>query len=140
MTRTRHDSPAEVSKAFAEAINTGDVQSALDLYRDDAVLLAPDGSQARGTDAIGQLLKNVISMRGEMTIHVRSVVVTGDFAVASEDWTMRLEAGGSNENEQRGQSIVCFARGVDGWRFVIDAPWGFAPVQDQPPIGVRGID
>jgi uncharacterized protein (TIGR02246 family) len=124
MTHTKHDSPTDVSSAFVEAINTGDVQSALDLYRDDAVLLAPDGSQARGTDAIGQLLKAVVSMRVEMTTRVRGVVVTGDFAIASEDWTMRLDAGDSHESEQRGQSIVCFARGADGWRFVIDAPWG----------------
>lgn len=124
MAHVRHDSPADLSSAFVEAINIGDVQSALDFYREDAVLLAPDGRQARGTDAIRQLLENVVSMRVEMTAQVRSVVVTGDFAVASEDWTMHLDTGDTHKNEQNGQSIVCFARGADGWRFVIDAPWG----------------
>ncbi len=118
------DSPAGVSNAFVEAINAGDLQGALGLYRDDAVLLAPDGSQARGTDAIRQLLENVIAMRVEMTTEVRSLVVTDGFAVASEDWTMRLDTGQPGADEQRGQSIVCFARGADGWQFVIDAPWG----------------
>lgn len=119
MMQNTPDSPAAVSNAFVEAINAGDLQSALTLYREDAVLLAPDGSQARGTDAIRQLLENVISLRVEMTTDVRSVVVTDDFAVASEDWTMRFDTG-----EQRGRSLVCFVRGADGWQFVIDAPWG----------------
>jgi hypothetical protein len=49
------------------------------------------------------------------------VIVTDDFALASEDWTMRLS---TDAGEQRGQSVVGFARGADGWRFVIDVPWG----------------
>jgi uncharacterized protein (TIGR02246 family) len=118
------DSPADVSNVFVQAINAGNVQRAVDLYREDAVLLSPDGSEARGAAAIRQLLENVISMEVEMTSEVRSVVVVGDFAVAAEDWTMRLHTLDSQPSEQRGRSTVCFARGADGWRFVIDAPWG----------------
>lgn len=124
MMQNTPDSPAEVSNAFVEAINAGYLQSALGLYREDAVLLTPDGSQARGTDAIRQLLENVISMRVEMTTEVRSMVATDNFAVASEDWTMRLDTGQPGTGEQRGRSTVCFARGPEGWQFVIDAPWG----------------
>jgi uncharacterized protein (TIGR02246 family) len=123
--RTTPNSPAEVSDAFVQAVNAADLESAIRLYREDAVLLAPDGSQARGTGAIRGLLENLISMRVQMTTRVRSVIVADDFAVASEDWTMRLDTGGDDdETEQHGRSIVCFANGEDGWRFVIDAPWG----------------
>ena len=55
---------------------------------------------------------------------VPSVIVTDDFALASEDWTMRLATNAGDGGEQRGQSVVGFARGADGWQFVIDAPWG----------------
>jgi uncharacterized protein (TIGR02246 family) len=119
------ETPAEVSDAFVQAVNAGDVESAIGLYREDAVLLAPDGSQARGAGAIRGLLENLISMGVQMTTQVRSVVVADDFAVASEDWTMRLHTDGHPDDaEQRGRSVVCFANGEDGWRFVIDAPWG----------------
>jgi len=119
--QTTPNSPAEVSDAFVQAVNAADLESAIGLYREDAVLLAPDGSQARGAGAIRGLLENLISMRVQMTTRVRSVIVADDFAVASEDWTMRLDA---DDTEQHGRSIVCFANGEDGWRFLIDAPWG----------------
>jgi uncharacterized protein (TIGR02246 family) len=120
-TSTLPDTPAGVSDAFATAINAGDLDGALLLYRDDAVLLSPDGNGARGVSAIRELLAGLISMRVEMTMRVKTMIVTDDFALASEDWTMRLA---TDAGEQRGQSVVGFARGADGWRFVIDAPWG----------------
>lgn len=123
MTQTTPNSPADVSDAFTEAINAGDIEGALDFYRADAVLLSPDGSQARGTNAIKQLLENLVSMKVKLTTQMRSVVITDDYAVAAEDWTMRLDAA-PGESEQGGRSIVCFARDDEGWRFVIDAPWG----------------
>jgi uncharacterized protein (TIGR02246 family) len=122
--QTTLDDPAGVSAAFVQAINAGDLESAIGLYREDAVLLAPDGSQARGTGAIRALLENLVTMRVQMTAQVKSIVVAEDFAVACEDWTMRLDTGRAQDNEQRGQSIVCFAHAEDGWRFLIDAPWG----------------
>ncbi len=118
------DTPAGVSDALATAINAGDLDGALLLYRDDAVLLAPDGNCARGVSAIRELLAGLISMHVEMAMQVKTMIVTGDFAVASEDWTMRFARDPGDAGEQRGQSVVGFARGADGWRFVIDAPWG----------------
>jgi ketosteroid isomerase-like protein len=123
MTLTTPDSPAAVSHAFTTAINAGDIGGALGLYRADAVLLSPDGSQARGAGAIRQLLENLVSMNVTLTTHMRSVVIAGDYAVASEDWTMRLDTA-PGESAQEGRSIVCFARDGGGWRFVVDAPWG----------------
>jgi uncharacterized protein (TIGR02246 family) len=123
-TSTLPDTPAGVSGAFATAINAGDLDGALLLYRDDAVLLSPDGNCARGVAAIRELLAGLISMDVEMTMRVKTIIVTDDFALASEDWTMRLATDAGDGGEQRGQSVVGFARGADGWRFVIDAPWG----------------
>lgn len=122
-TSTLPDTPAGVSDAFTTAINAGDLDGALLLYRDDAVLLSPDGNCARGVSAIRELLAGLISMHVEMAMRVKTMIVTDDFALASEDWTMRLatDAGG---REQQGQSVVGFARVSRGWQFVVDAPWG----------------
>lgn len=103
-------SPAAVSDSFIAAINTGDLTGALALYRDDAVMLAPDGSQARGTKAICDLLAGIISMQAEMTTRIKSVIETGDTAVAAEEWTMRLRGPDGTTSDQSGQSIVLFAR------------------------------
>jgi|ERR1035438_5585210 uncharacterized protein (TIGR02246 family) len=118
------DSPAAVSEAFVAAINTGDLNGALALYHDDAVMLAPDGSQARGAKAIGELLAGVISMQLQMTTRIETVIETGDIAIAAEQWTMRLRAPDGITGDHSGCSIVLFTREKAGWRFLIDAPWG----------------
>ncbi len=118
------DSPAAVSEAFVAAINAGDLPGALALYRDDAVMLAPDGSQARGTKAICDLLAGIISMQVEMTTRIKSVIEDGDIALAAEEWTMRLRGPDGTTSDQGGQSVVLFTRDQAGWWFVLDAPWG----------------
>lgn len=121
---TLPDTPAGVSDAFASAINSGDLDGALLLYRDDAVMLSPDGNCARGVTAIRDLIAGLIAMRPEMTMRVKTMIVTDDFAMASEDWTMRLATDAGGGGEQQGQSVVGFARASRGWQFVFDAPWG----------------
>jgi len=118
------DSPAKVSEAFVAAINAGDLPSALGHYRDDAVLLAPDGQCARGAQAIEELLRGLVAMQVKMGTRIENVIEVGDIAVASEAWTMRLHAPDGASSEQHGQSIVLFTRGRDGWQFLLDAPWG----------------
>jgi uncharacterized protein (TIGR02246 family) len=123
---TSIDSPAGVSEAFVASINAGDLQDALGLYCDDAVLLAPDGQCARGVQAIEELLRGLLAMQVEMETRIENVIEAGDIAVASEAWTMRLGAPNGTRNEQHGESIVLFTHTPSGWRFLIDAPWGLS--------------
>jgi uncharacterized protein (TIGR02246 family) len=114
------DTPTAVSEAFVAAVNNGDLTGALALYRDDAVMLAPDGSQARGAKAISELLAGVITMQVQMTTRIETLVETGDIAIAAEKWTMRLHAPDGTTSDQSGQSIVLFTREHAGWRFLLD--------------------
>lgn len=125
------DSPAEASEAFVAAINDGDLSGALALYREDVVLLAPDGQCARGAKAIEGLLAGLLAMQVQMQTRIERVIEVGDLAIATETWTMRLHAPAGetqDENgevaEHSGRSIVLFTKGEDGWRLLIDAPWG----------------
>jgi len=117
-------SPAAVSEAFVAAVNAGELECALDLYRTDAVLLTPDGHCARGADAIKELLAGLLTMQIEMTTCIEQAIEVGDVAVASESWTMRVQGADAAASVQSGRSIVVFARGEHGWRFLVDAPWG----------------
>jgi uncharacterized protein (TIGR02246 family) len=122
---TSIDSPAGASEAFVAAINAHDLQGALALYRDDAVLMAPDGQCAQGAEAIRALLEGLLAMRPEMETRIERVIEVGDLAIASETWTMRIRSAEGMINEHGGQSIVLFTRDEDtGWRLLIDAPWG----------------
>jgi uncharacterized protein (TIGR02246 family) len=122
-------SPAQASEAFVAAINAGDLSAALCLYSEDAVLLAPDGQCARGAHAIEALLGGLLAMQVEMETRVENVIEAGEIAVASEAWTMRFRAPDGSSSEQHGKSTVVFTRGTDGWRFLIDAPWGLQATQ-----------
>jgi uncharacterized protein (TIGR02246 family) len=129
------DSPAGVSEAFVAAINAGDLAGALGLYREDAVLLAPDGQCVRGAKAIEGLLAGLLQMQVQMETRIERVIEAGDVALATETWTMRPHAP-DGIGEHSGQSIVLFTHGDDGWRLLIDAPWGLtAPPLDQKRAG-----
>jgi uncharacterized protein (TIGR02246 family) len=117
-------SPAAVSEAFVAAVNAGNLERAVDLYRTDAVLLAPDGQCARGADAIRELLAGLLAMQVAMTTRIEQAIEVGEVAVASESWTMSPQGTGTAGSEQSGRSIVVFVRGEEGWRFLVDAPWG----------------
>lgn len=87
-------------------------------------MLEPNGSQARGTKAISELLAGIVSMQVQMATRIKSMIDVADIAVAAEDWTMRLREPDGTTSDQSGHSIVLFTREHAGWRFLIDAPWG----------------
>jgi uncharacterized protein (TIGR02246 family) len=123
-TQTSLNSPADVSQAFVTAISEGDLPGALSLFREDAVMVAPDGQSARGAHAIEQLLAGLVSMQIDMDTRIDHLVEAGDVAIASESWTMRLRGPDGTPSEQRGQSLVVFGHDQRGWRLKVDAPWG----------------
>lgn len=120
------DSPRAVAQALAEAINAGDAQSVRELWNEDAMVIAPDGSQTVGREAIGRVLEQLVASETKMRIELHMIHATQDTAVALGTLTLtapNLEGGPPLIS--RGDSLVVYTRGSDGaWRISIDYPWG----------------
>jgi ketosteroid isomerase-like protein len=54
------DTPEALSRAFAEAINARDIESAIDLWIDDATIVQADGQAIRGKAAVAGALHALI--------------------------------------------------------------------------------
>jgi uncharacterized protein (TIGR02246 family) len=119
-------SPADTSKAFAAAVNAGDVPAALELWAEDALLLHADGRPIAGRQAIESTLEYLVSIDTQLEIQVSRTFEAGLAAVGVGTLTMSARTPENQTFEQESQFVVVYTRAGDGpWRLTIDAPWGF---------------
>jgi len=118
------DSPQTLSRAFAAAINAGDVAAAVDLWIEDATIVQPDGQTTRGRDAIAGALQALVDHGVKLDIELANVFAAGDVATALGTLTINGTGANGESFAQRSNSVVVYSRGPDGWRIALDAPWG----------------
>jgi uncharacterized protein (TIGR02246 family) len=118
------DTPEALAEAFAAAINAGDAPAAVELWIDDATIVQPDGETVRGKPAVAVALQTLIDNGVRLEIDVANVFVGGDVATVVGALTINGTDGRRGPFAQRSSSVVVYARGPDGWRIAIDAPWG----------------
>ncbi|MHB8242841.1 MAG: YybH family protein [Solirubrobacteraceae bacterium] len=119
------DSPEALSTAFAAAVNSGDVEAALELWIEDAAIVRPDGHAVRGREAIGPALHALVDNGASVKVEVSELFTGGDVALATGTLTLSGSGADGTPYTQTSQSVVVYSRGKDGrWRVAIDAPWG----------------
>jgi uncharacterized protein (TIGR02246 family) len=107
------------SLSFADAINSGDLDAALDHWMADAVLVAPDGHEARGSDEILQRLAALIVSGTKLQIEVESMAETTQMAVGATRMVMTIP--GRSDQPLEFRATVVYTQRRDGWRFAIVA-------------------
>jgi ketosteroid isomerase-like protein len=116
----RSKSPRDTSLGFAAAINSGDLESALEHWMPGAVLVSPDGEEARGADEIRRCLAALIGSGAKLEIELDAVIEGPEIALGGTTMAMTLPHASGQRIEFRG--TVVYTRAPDGWRFAIDAP------------------
>lgn len=110
-----HRELAELVKVYEEASNQGDAHELAALYGDGALLLPPDGGIIAGRDSIADFWEDGLE-RGLTLDTVRVVAhgpdgyVVGTYHVAPTD----------DAAADSGKYVMCFAKGDDGWRLMVD--------------------
>jgi enoyl-CoA hydratase len=115
--------PEELAHLFAERASAGDLEGLLALYEKDATFVGPDGEQAGGEDTIRERLRELLAAAPHVTpTGDRQLVLSGDIALMSAGWQMRLGRDDSAP-EVEGMSTEVARRQADGsWLYVIDQP------------------
>jgi len=111
--------PAKMCDAFAQTLNSRDIDSLVSLYEPDAVLRT-DGSNSDliGVSAIAKELNNLLQVAGTMTSRNNFCVTHGDLALLRNDWKFVAEDGSIIAS---GSSAEVVRRQADGrWLYVID--------------------
>ncbi|HEV8363805.1 MAG TPA: SgcJ/EcaC family oxidoreductase [Gemmatimonadaceae bacterium] len=107
-----------------EALNKGDVETWLTLYKSDAVVLPPNQPAWRGTDGMragAQAMLKELTISGA-AFSVEDIKTSGDFAVETGAYTMTMtpKKGGKAIND-KGKYIVVWERQPDGsWKITRD--------------------
>ena len=79
--------PEQVLESIVTGINSGDLDSLMPLYEDQAAFAAQPGELAHGADGIAGALTGFISMNGELDIQVTRVLEAGGLALVVGTWS-----------------------------------------------------
>jgi ketosteroid isomerase-like protein len=110
------DRPASASYAFAAAINAGDVAGALACWAPEAVIVAPDGTETRGAEALEARFRQLVDGGVRLDIHVADAIETARAATARSRMAMTPASGETLTL----QATVVYVRTDDGWRIAVD--------------------
>jgi uncharacterized protein (TIGR02246 family) len=116
--------PEEVIRGFAERLNQGDVEGALELYEPDATFVPEPGTTVSGRERIREALERFAALKPKLTGEIQGVREGGDVALVLNRWHLDGQ-GPEGRVEMSGTSADVLRRQEDGsWRVLIDDPWG----------------
>ena len=116
--------PVELDQLFGEALNSGNLQSLLDLYEPDASFNPVPGQEVHGKEAIREALEGFIAMKPKITMTTKVLAQTADVALCTGNWHL-TGTGPDGPMDMNGQSVEVARKQSDGsWLFIIDNPYG----------------
>ena len=117
--------PLNTVAQLVEAINRADLDRAVALYENDAVLVAQPGRIARGTAQLRDALAGFIAMKATLRSEAQQVVEAGDVALYVGRWSLRGTDPSGRPVATSGESADILRRQKDGrWLIALDNPWG----------------
>jgi uncharacterized protein (TIGR02246 family) len=117
--------PLDTIKKLREAMNKGDVETALSCYQDQAVLIEQSGNIARGRDAIRTVLEGFVSFKLSLRGEAHQLVEAGDIALYCSRWMLIGTSPEDKHVEMTGISSDVLRRQNDGqWFIAVDNPLG----------------
>lgn len=111
--------PAEVSRRFAEAINVGNLEGALECWSPAAVIATPDGSEVRGHAALTEHFSGLIAVGAQLQISVSDEVCTELGATATTRMTMTV-CTNDKPTLIEVAAVVAYVPGPSGLQILID--------------------
>jgi uncharacterized protein (TIGR02246 family) len=117
--------PEQVLESVVTGINTGNVDSLMPLYENQAAFATQPGSLAPGAPGIREALNGFISMNGTLDLQVTRVLEVDDLALVVGVWSFDGTGPDGEPVHLEARNADVLRRQADGsWRFVIDNPWG----------------
>ena len=115
--------PAQVKKdldnnnaLFAKSFNSKDATGVGTFYADDAELLPPNAPEVKGRDNIQNYWQQAIDMLSDMNLTTDTVVVEGDAAIETGNYTINVNIPNQPPSMDKGKYMVV-------WKYMQDGKW-----------------
>jgi ketosteroid isomerase-like protein len=119
--------PEQVLESIVDGINSGNLESLMPLYENEAAFATRPGSLAHSAPGISEALSGFISMNGKLDLEVTRVLEVDDLALVIGTWSFDGTGPDGEPVRLEAKNADVLRRQGDGtWRFVIDNPWGTA--------------
>lgn len=117
-----------MNSAFADAFNSGDIESLASLYEPSAVLVPKPGQVVRGVEAIREALQELLALKGFMSSENQYALVHGDIALLRAKVHLVGNAPDGSRVEINNHTAEVIRRQPDGsWLYILDHPYGADP-------------
>lgn len=120
----------ELSREWSDYVSSGDLESSMDFWADDAVMLPPDFPILEGKEEIREYVEAAAEMPGfriswePISAHISA---GGDMAYMIERNVTEFDGPDGNREIMHGKVVTVWRRDGDGnWRNVVDM-WNTAP-------------
>ena len=120
-------SPLDTVTQFVNAMNRGDLETALSMYEPGASLVVQPGVVATGTQALREALAGFAALKPTITTEAYKIIEADGVALYCSRWTMHGTDPAGNPVQLGGHSSDVFRRQPDGnWLIALDNPFGAA--------------
>lgn len=118
-------SPLDAVIQFVNAINKGDLETALSLYEPGASFVVQPGVVATGTPALREALAGMLALKPMLTTEAHQIVEARDIALYCSRWSMRGTDPAGKPLHESGRSADVLRRQPNGnWLIALDNPFG----------------
>lgn len=114
---------SELHTTWAERFNAKDLDGMVALAEAGSVFVPQPGIVVEG-DGVRAAEQQFLSLGLPITLKVRRVIVSGDIALLISDWSLKGKAADGSDIDLSGTTADVARRGPDGWKYVIDNPFG----------------
>lgn len=118
-------SPLDAVTHFVNAMNRGDLNTALSMYEPGASLVVQPGTVVTGTSALREALAGFAALKPTITTEAYKIMEADGVALYCSRWTMRGTDPAGNPVQLGGRSSDVLRRQPDGnWLIALDNPFG----------------
>lgn len=111
----------DAHRALAAAYNTGDLQTVLNMYDVDGIIVAEPGKPVSGREKFEAAVRGILAIKGVMEIKTVYCLESGDVAVGRSEWSIK----DGNETKVAAKGVELLKRQKDGtWKVLIDHAFG----------------
>ena len=114
---------AELHTTWAARFNAKDLDGMVALAEAGSVFVPQPGMVVEG-EGVRAAEQQFLSLGLPITLKVRRVIVSGDIALLISDWSLKGKAADGSDVDLSGTTADVARRGPDGWKYVIDNPFG----------------